>query len=363
MDNIKYLDNHNKYMSFALELAEKGRGLVAPNPLVGCVIVKEGRVIGEGYHSKFGEDHAEVMALKNCSESPFGASLYVNLEPCSIYGKTPPCTKIIIENSIAEVFIGVKDPNPDINGRGIEQLEKAGIHVVTDVLHDKCLELNKSFFKWIITKTPYVIAKVAQTKDGYMGQDEDSSIWITGSKSKEHTHNLRSMVDAILVGRNTAQIDNPQLTVRKVLGNNPTRVILDTNRQLPLTLNIFNDKNAKTYIMCSDDRFEDNKTSFCKFISTKEKNNMLDPYDVLKKLGEEGVTSVLIEGGKKVHESFFKANLIDEIYIYTSNKTIKGASLKNPLILDDNWVINEELNLEDDLLSISKKKELCLQEL
>jgi len=362
MGNLKYLENHNKYMSFALELAEKGRGMVAPNPLVGCVIVKDGRIIGEGYHSEFGGDHAEVMALKNCSESPVGASLYINLEPCSIYGKTPPCTKTIIENSITEVFIGVKDPNPEINGLGIEELQKAGIHVTSEVLHDKCLEINKSFFKWINTKMPYVIAKVAQTKDGYMGQDEDSSIWITGVKSKEHTHNLRSMVDAILVGRNTAQVDNPQLTVRKVLGHNPTRIILDTNRQLPLTLNIFNDKNAKTYIMCSENRFEDNKTSFCKFISTKEKGSMLDPFDILKKLGEKGITSVLIEGGRKVHESFFNEDLIDEIYLYTSNKTIKGANLKNPLILDDNWVLNEEIFLEDDILSISKKKELCLQE-
>ena len=362
MGNEKYLDNHDEYMNLAIKLAKKGMGTVSPNPLVGCVVVKNGRVIGEGYHKEFGCEHAEVFALRNCSESPRGASLYVNLEPCSIYGKTPPCTKTIIENSIASVYIGVKDPNPEINGSGIEELRHSGIKVSTDILYDKCLELNKGFFKWINIKMPYVIAKVAQTKDGFMGQDDKTSIWITGKKTKEHTHNLRSTVDAIMVGRNTAEIDDPQLTVRRVLGNNPTRVILDTNRKLPLTLKIFNDKNAKTYIMCSNNRFKDNKTSFCEFVSTKEKGSMLDPYDILKQLGEKGITSILIEGGKKVHESFFNADLIDEIYTYTSSKVIEGASLKNPLIPDDNWVINEQIHLEEDTLQIVKKKELCLQE-
>ena len=362
MENIKYLDNHDKYMSMAIQLAKKGKGLVSPNPLVGCVIVKDGRIIGEGYHKCFGEDHAEVMALKNCTESPKGSSLYVNLEPCSIYGKTPPCTKNIIENSIAEVFIGIKDPNSKINGQGIQTLEKAGIKVTSDILYDKCFNLNKPFFKWIETKIPYVIAKVAQTNDGYMGNDDKTSIWITGEKSKKHTHNLRSRVDAILIGRNTAQIDNPRLTVRKVLGHNPKRIILDTNRQLSLTLNIFNDNNADTYILCSKDRFENNETSFCTFIGVEEKNNILDPYDILKKLGEIGITSVLIEGGRKVHESFFKANLIDEIYLYTSNKNIEGASLKNPLILDDDWILNNQIELDNDVLTINTKKELCLQE-
>ena len=362
MENPQYLDNHNEYMALAIDLAKKGRGLVAPNPLVGCVIVKNGRVIGEGYHKEFGCDHAEVDALKNCTESPVGASLYVNLEPCSIYGKTPPCVKAIIENSIDTVYIGIKDPNPEINGSGIEQLRHAGIKVETNILYDKCLEINKGFCKWINTKRPYVIAKVAQTKDGFMGQDDKTSIWITGKKSKEHTHNLRSMVDAIMIGKNTAEIDDPKLTVRKVLGNNPIRVILDTNRQLPLTLKIFNDKNARTYVMCSDNRFENNKTSFCDFISVKEKKTVLDPSDILEKLGELGITSLLIEGGKKVHESFFGVDLIDEMYIYTSNKTIDGASLKNPLIADENWILNDELYLDEDVLKIVRKKELCLQE-
>jgi diaminohydroxyphosphoribosylaminopyrimidine deaminase/5-amino-6-(5-phosphoribosylamino)uracil reductase len=363
MENHKYLNNHQEYMKQALDLSERGRGQVSPNPLVGCVIVKDNRIIGEGYHSEFGGDHAEIMALKNCTESPIGAALYVNLEPCSIYGKTPPCIKAIIENSISEVYIGVKDPNPKINGNGIFELEKAGIRVTSDILYDKCLEKNKSFFKWVVTREPYVIAKVAQTKDGYMGYDNKTNIWITGEKSKKHTHSLRSNVDAIMIGKNTAKIDNPKLTVREVIGKNPKRIVLDTNRQLPLSLNIFNDRNADTYILCSESRFENNKTSFSKFIGIKEKDGFLDPSDILKKLGREGITSILIEGGTSVHKSFLNAKLIDEIYLYTSNKNIEGASLKNPLILDGKWITSDKIFLDDDTLTISKKKELCLQEL
>jgi len=362
MENNKYLNNHDDYMNQALTLAKKGRGLVSPNPLVGCIVVKNGKIIGEGYHQKFGGDHAEVMALKNCIESPIGASLYVNLEPCSIYGKTPPCTKIIIENSISEVYIGVKDPNPKIDGLGIIELEKAGIKVTVDILYEKCLELNKSFFKWINNNIPYVIAKVAQTKDGFMGKDSHSSIWITGEKTREHTHNLRSKVDGLLIGRNTALIDNPQLTVRKVMGNNPKRIILDTNRSLPLNLKIFNDHEAETIILYSDKKFEDNKTSFCTFLAVNEDNGLLDPFDILKKLGQEGITSILIEGGRKVHESFIKADLIDEFYIYTSNKTLDNATLDNPFKIDKSWDLSEKIYLDEDTLTIVKKKKLCLQE-
>ena len=362
MEHNKYLDNHDDYMNQALTLAQKGRGKVSPNPLVGCVIVKNGKIIGEGYHQEFGEDHAEVMALKNCTESPIDASLYVNLEPCSIYGKTPPCIKAIIENSISEVYIGVKDPNPEINGSGVIALEKAGIKVTTDVLYEKCLELNKSFFKWINNKIPYVIAKVAQTKDGFMGKDSHTSIWITGEKTREHTHNLRSEVDGLLIGRNTALIDNPQLTVREVIGHNPKRLILDTNRLLPLDLKIFNDHQAETIILCSNKKFEDNKTSFCQFIAVNEYEGLLDPLDMLVKLGQEGITSILIEGGQKVHKSFIDAGLIDEFYIYTSNKILDGAKLDNPFKVDENWDLTDEIYLDEDILTIAKKKKLCLQE-
>ena len=362
MENYKYLNNHEEYMKQALSLAEKGRGKVSPNPLVGCVIVKDNRVIGEGYHSEFGGDHAEVMALKNCTESPVDAVLYVNLEPCSIYAKTPPCVKMIIENSISEVYIGIKDPNPKVNGNGIFELEKAGIKVTCDVLYEKCLELNKSFFKWVNDKIPYVIGKVAQSKNGFMGKDSNSSIWITGDRTKEHTHILRSQVDAILVGKNTALIDNPQLTVRKVMGNNPKRIILDTNRSLSLDLNIFNDNEADTIVLCSSNKFEDNQTSFCRFLTVNECNGLLNPLDILKRLGDIGITSILIEGGQKVHGSFIEAGLIDEFYIYTSDKILNDAKLNNPFKITDDWNLKDEICLDKDVLTIVKKKNLCLQE-
>ena len=361
LDN-KYLDNHDNYMDQALKLARKGRGKVSPNPLVGCVIVKNGRIIGEGYHSEFGGNHAEVDALNNCIESPVGASLYVNLEPCNIFSKTPPCTKAIIENSISEVFIGVKDPNPKIDGSGILELEKYGIKVISDILYDECMEINKGFFKWIDTKIPYVIAKVAQTKDGFMGFDSDSSVWITGDKSREHAHTLRSKVDSLLIGRNTALIDNPQLTVREVMGNNPKRIILDTNRILPLDLKIFNDSQAETIVLCSNQKFEDNQTSFCTFLTVDEKQGLLDPLAILKALGKNGITSILIEGGQKVHKSFINSNLIDEFYIYTSNKILDDATLDNPFKINSNWDLKDEIYLDQDILTILKNKNLCLQE-
>ena len=345
----KYLNNHEDYMSQAINLAKKGVGSVSPNPLVGCVIVKGGRVIGEGFHEVFGGDHAEISALKNCIESPNGASLYVNLEPCSVYGKTPPCVKSIIESSISEVYIGTRDYNPDVNGSGIIDLEKAGIKVEYGILEKECFDLNKFFFKWIENKIPYVISKVAQSKNGFMGINNSSSTWITGEKSRMHCHNLRSMTDAILIGRNTALVDNPSLTVRDVLGHNPKRIILDTNRSLPLNLKVFNDNEAETIVMCLDKNFSSTSTSYCKYIPTKSKDNILCPNDILKKLGRLGITSILIEGGKMVHQSFNESNLND-------------AELDNPLTIDESWDIQDQISLDDDILKIAKKKNLCLQE-
>ena len=195
-----------------------------------------------------------------------------------------------------------------------------------------------------------------------MGINNSSSTWITGEKSRMHCHNLRSMTDAILIGRNTALVDNPSLTVRDVLGHNPKRIILDTNRSLPLNLKVFNDNEAETIVMCLDKNFSNTSTSYCKYIPTKSKDNILCPNDILKKLGRLGITSILIEGGKMVHQSFSEANLIDELYIYTSNENLNDAELDNPLIIDENWDIQDEISLDDDILKIAKKKNLCLQE-
>ena len=363
MDNIFTIDIHEAFMSRALELARKGRGKVSPNPMVGCILVKDGEMIGEGYHEEFGGPHAEIMALRNSRKDPMDSIAYINLEPCCISGKTPPCTNALIENGISEVFIGTLDPNPDVNGKGVEELEKAGIVVHVGIMEDESFRLNQAFNKWITMGLPWVIAKVAQSVNGYMGLDSDTSIWLTGDESRKHTHTLRSEVDAVLIGRQTALVDNPYLTVREMGGENPKRVILDTNRTLPLSLNIFQDKKAETIVLCSENRFTQSKTHFCNYLPVKEENNKLSPLHSLKTLAGQGITSVLVEGGQEVLHSYISENVIDQIYIYTSPEKLDGANLKNPIQLSDEWSNIEEVSLGEDTLIIAKKGTECLQEL
>ena len=241
MDSFLTANVHELFMSRAIELAKQGLGHVSPNPMVGCVLVLDGDIISEGYHEVFGGPHAEVMALRNARKDPVDAKAYVNLEPCCTTGKTSPCTAALIENGISEVYVGMLDPNPEINGKGVESLERAGIMVHVGILEEEANRLNQSFNKWITQKMPWVMAKVAQSANGYMGLNSESSIWLTGDISRIHAHKLRSEVDAVLIGRQTALVDDPSLTVREVRGENPKRVIMDTNRTLPLSLKIFND--------------------------------------------------------------------------------------------------------------------------
>ena len=363
MDSILTTNMHELFMSRAIELAKQGRGHVSPNPMVGCVLVLDGDIIGEGYHEEFGGPHAEVMAMSNARKDPVDAIAYVNLEPCCTTGKTPPCTAALVENGISEVYVGMLDPNPEINGKGIEALEKAGITVHVGILEKEANRLNQFFNKWITQKMPWVIAKVAQSANGYMGLDSETSTWLTGDVSRTHAHILRSEVDAVLIGRQTALIDDPSLTVREVRGENPTRVVMDTNRTLPLSLNIFNDKKAETYVLCSDERFSKTKTHFCQYLPVREENNILSPVHVLESLAKEGITSILIEGGQKILESFLSADVIDQIFIYTAPDILNDAHLKNPIQLSDEWIISEEEKLGDDTLIIAEKGVECLQEL
>ena len=363
MDNIYSIDVHESFMSRAIELAKKGRNKVSPNPMVGCVLVKEGEIISEGYHEEFGGPHAELMAIYNSRKDPVDSVAYVNLEPCCIVGKTSPCTNALMENGISEVFIGMLDPNPDVNGKGVEELENAGILVHIGIMENEAFRLNQAFHKWITRGLPWVIAKVAQSSDGYMGMNSDTSMWITGGISRKHTHILRSEVDAILIGRQTALIDNPSLTIREIHGENPKRIIIDTNRTLPLSLDIFQDKKAETFVLCSESRFTKSQTHFCKYLPVKEENNKLSLPHILKTLAVEGITSVLVEGGQKMLHSFISENLIDQIYIYTSPEKLEGADLKNPIHLSEEWSIIEEESLGEDVLIIAEKGVECLQEL
>ena len=363
MDNILTTNIHDLFMSRAIELAKQGRGGVSPNPMVGCVLVLDGDIIGEGYHEEFGGLHAEIMALRNARKDPLDSIAYINLEPCCFTGKTPPCTTTLIENGITEVYIGMLDPNLKVNGKGVEALEKAGIIVHVGILEEEASRLNQSFNKWITRGLPWVIAKVAQSADGYMGLDSETSIWLTGDVSRIHTHTLRSEVDAVLIGRQTALIDDPSLTVREVRGNNPKRVIMDTNRTLPLNLKVFNDKKADTFVLCSEKRFTNTKTHFCHYLPVKEENKKLSPAHALEALAKEGITSVLIEGGQEILKSFISADVIDQIIIYTAPDKLENAQLKNPIQLSDEWLVLEEEKLGEDTLIIAEKGVECLQEL
>ena len=363
MDNLFTIDMHEAFMSRALELARKGQGKVSPNPMVGCVLVKDGEIIGEGFHEEFGGDHAEVSAFNNSHKDPLDATAYINLEPCCLTGKTPPCTDALIHNSISEVYIGMLDPNPAIKGKGVEALKKAGIKVHLGIMAEEAERLNRPFSKWMTTGLPWVVAKVAQTPDGFMGINSDTSVWLTGEEAKKYTHRLRSQVDAVLIGRQTAQVDNPSLTVRESLGNNPKRIILDTNRKLPLDLNIFQDKQAETIVLCSASRFARSNTYYCHYLPVQEEEGKLSTKDILQVLAKEGILSILIEGGREVLQSFANDNLLDQIYIYTSSNYIKNAKLENPIQLSDEWTVVDEVLIGKDQLIIAEKGVECLQEL
>ena len=362
MDKTSYSkDFIENIMERAIELSKRGRGNVSPNPLVGCVIVKDGEIIGEGYHEEYGCSHAEQNAIDNCKENPLGASAFITLEPCCIDSKTPPCSRLLIDSGIDEVFIASRDPNPDVNGKGIQELEKAGIKVYEGFLESDVSKLNKGFFKWVQKGLPWVTVKIAQSSDGCMGKDNESQVWITNEESVENAHYLRSKVDAVLVGSQTARIDNPELTVRAVKGHNPIRVVLDTNRTLPLDLKLYSDNISETIVMCSKDRFERNKTLNCKFIPVSEKNGFLDVKDVLEKLANEGITSVLVETGPKLISSFDNENLIDELYIYTAHDKLIESDFKAPINVTD-WKLKNSKILGSDELQVFERKELCLQE-
>ncbi|OHB57495.1 MAG: riboflavin biosynthesis protein RibD [Planctomycetes bacterium GWF2_42_9] len=288
-----------KYMRMALAIAAKGRGRVEPNPMVGAVIVKNGKIIGKGYHERFGGPHAEINALKNCKVSPEGATLYVTLEPCCHFGKTPPCTDAVIKAGIKKVVAAVQDPTKKVAGKGFKILKKAGIEVVCGVCEKEAKELNAPFFKFAKTKKPYVIVKWAQSKDGFLARS-DNKRWISNAACRKDVQNIRRRVQAVLVGINTVLADNPMLTVRPDNGRQPVRIVLGKESKLPQDCNLI--KTAKKWPVY--------------VFNGRNLNN------VLNRLGKMNVQQVLAEGGAKVISSFLKENLADEIIVYTSNETL-----------------------------------------
>lgn len=305
------------YMSRCLDLARQGMGSVAPNPMVGAVIVHNGRIIGEGFHQHFGGPHAEVNAVNSVSDKNLlkEATIYVSLEPCAHHGKTPPCSDLLVECGFQRVVIGCKDTFSKVSGKGIEKLKKAGIEVEVGVLEQECRELNKRFFTFHERQRPYVILKWAQSKDGYLDRlrpnDEKGVNWISSPETKVLVHKWRSEEQSILVGRKTVQNDNPSLTVREFSGTNPTRIIIDSQLQLPDNLNIFSDE-APSIIF---NRVKNEVKGNIEYIRISETNTQL----ILHELYNRNILSVFVEGGSRTLQYFIFGNVWDEARVIVGN--------------------------------------------
>lgn len=319
------------FMQRCLDLALLGMGNVAPNPMVGCVIVFRGKIIGEGYHEKFGHPHAEVNAIRSVRDPEMLAqsTLYVSLEPCAHFGKTPPCADLIIENQIPHVVIGTVDPFARVAGLGIERMQKAGIKVEVGVLEKQCQELNRRFFTFHQKKRPYIVLKWAQTLDGFIDTDRSETqppTWITNDLSKRLVHKQRSEESAILIATNTAKFDNPELTVREWSGSQPLRMVIDRSLRLDRGLKIFNPK-APTLIFTANDPPDDSEN--LKWIKLDFNQNILP--QLLDVLFERAILSVIVEGGNILLHSFLRSGLWDEAFVYTGNQFF-GKGVEAPHI-------------------------------
>ncbi|MGA9407047.1 MAG: bifunctional diaminohydroxyphosphoribosylaminopyrimidine deaminase/5-amino-6-(5-phosphoribosylamino)uracil reductase RibD [Bacteroidota bacterium] len=337
-----------KWMRECFALAKKGAGSVSPNPLVGAIIVLGESVLGKGYHRKFGEAHAEVVAMNNALErhpSIRGATLYVNLEPCVHHGKTPPCVEAIIAQGILKVVAAMKDPNPLVAGKGFAALRKAGVKVVSGMLGNEAERLNEKFIKYITTGIPFVALKVARTSDGFIAKKDGSSKWISTKASRTIAHRLRSEYDAVLVGAGTAMADNPKLTVRNVKGRNPIRVLVDGKLRTPIESTMFNDKYRERTIVLTGRPRPQKVRAFkrrkVQVISMKNMRGVISVRDILTVLAGKGIAALLVEGGQSMYRQFLKAKAADKIYLFTSRKKF-GEGISAFDGVDSRFTINHE---------------------
>ncbi len=317
--------NDRDYMRLALQLAESTRGQTAPNPMVGSVVVKNGQIIGVGAHLKAGEGHAEVQALDMAGTEANGATIYVTLEPCSHYGKTPPCADLIIERGIKRAVIATGDPNPKVAGKGLKKLEAAGIKVEFGVCQEEADALNEVFFHYTMTKTPYVTMKTAVTLDGKTATVAGKSKWITSEEAREDVHCYRHVHDAILVGVGTVIADDPSLTTRlKHGGKNPIRVVLDRQLRIPLEAKLVQDQLAPTWIVTTAHapHAKEEELAACGVQVIRLENDSIDA--VLKLLGEKGITSLFVEGGAEINGSFLQARAFNQWIVYMAPKAFGG---------------------------------------
>ncbi|MCD7033304.1 bifunctional diaminohydroxyphosphoribosylaminopyrimidine deaminase/5-amino-6-(5-phosphoribosylamino)uracil reductase RibD [Metabacillus sp. GX 13764] len=319
--------NDEEYMKQALALAEHGRGQTAPNPMVGAMVVKDGEVAGIGAHLKAGTPHAEVHAIRMAGEKAKGSTVYVTLEPCSHYGRTPPCADLLIQSRIKKAVIATVDPNPEVAGRGIQKLKNAGIEVTVGILEEEAKELNAFFFHFIKTKTPYVTLKSAASMDGKTAASSGDSKWITGEAAREDVHRLRELHDAILCGVDTVIHDDPSLTCR-IPGakRQPVRIILDTHCRIPKNAKVLTDEESRTWIVAgskADSRKINGLIESGAEVLQMDQEDIRIP-DLLKLLGEKGITSLLVEGGSTVMGSFIEARAFKRMILYMAPKLIIG---------------------------------------
>jgi diaminohydroxyphosphoribosylaminopyrimidine deaminase/5-amino-6-(5-phosphoribosylamino)uracil reductase len=365
---------NEKYMQIALNLAKKGCGYVNPNPMVGAVIVKDGNVIGQGYHEKYGQLHAERNALANCSVSPEGGTIYVTLEPCCHYGKTPPCTEAIIESGIKRVVIGSLDPNPLVSGKGVLTLRQHGIEVIEDVLKEECDNLNEVFFHYIRTKTPYVVMKYAMTMDGKIATYTGKSKWITGELARLRVHEERHRYAAIMVGVGTILADDPQLTCRIGKGSNPIRIVCDTHLNTPHYAQIVTTaKEVPTIIATSVREVEKHQPYLqagCEVVTVLEKNGHTNLKELMKLLAKRNIDSILLEGGSTLNWSALQSGIVKKVQCYIAPKLFGGEQAKSPIAgvgvdAPDNAFFlrnSKVIQIGEDILIESEVVEKCLQE-
>jgi diaminohydroxyphosphoribosylaminopyrimidine deaminase/5-amino-6-(5-phosphoribosylamino)uracil reductase len=339
-------DIHETYMHRCIELARNGAGMVAPNPMVGAVLVHDGRIIGEGYHRQYGQSHAEVNCINSVAAIdekwvPF-STLYVSLEPCAHFGKTPPCSDLIIQKKIPKVVIGCRDPFTEVDGKGIEKLQKAGVGVLTGIAEEECKELNKRFITFIIKKRPYIILKWAQTANGKIAGNMNERLLITNEYTNRLVHQWRGEEAAILVGTNTAILDDPSLTNRLWTGKNPVRLTIDMSLRLPSGLKIF-DRRHRTIVFNA--------------LKNEESNNLLyykisKDHDIIQQMADAcyslGLQSILVEGGTRLLQSFIDAGIWDEAHVITNEEMTVADGLSAPLL--NNALSNNSQKIASDII-------------
>lgn len=333
-------DEDHRYMTLALRLAAKGRGTTSPNPMVGAIIVSQGRIVGRAYHRRAGEPHAEILALRKAGERARGATLYVTLEPCChVKKRTPPCVPAVVRSRVRRVVVAMTDPNPSVKGRGIAALRRSGITVTTGVAQREAEALNRAYNHWMTTKRPYVILKAGMTLDGQIATSSGRSRWITGIQARREVHQLRAQVDAVLVGVGTVVADNPSLTARtgprlnRPAARQPLRVVVDSKLRLPLTARVLSGQHhAGTVVATTDSAPITRRRALRKqgidVLTLPSAAGLVSLPALVKELGRRGITSLLVEGGSEINSSMFKAKLVDHARFYLAPALLGGTDAK-----------------------------------